>query len=280
MINRFLTLITFIFPFPRPLTSEAKARVKALNDSTEALINSARWDKSPASALEQAARIVDSEHERRRTAERKATTYLAVLAALVPVTLSIQAAEWDNKTGPAPQWLRLLILVIAVTYTAAAGWNAFKALQVAGIHVIGVHDLAKAWQGSDGPKNLAQSTAFHILASHSAINAKVTSIKVTHAHLIRAFFFFIILLLIDPVTYQLQSIGVISKAKEGCTELCSNSGASNSSQSKERTKAEAKAKVWTGVHDSQAPKPNAATNQTERSKGDSDVKVPDTKTQK
>lgn len=209
MISHLLATLAFVFPFPRPLTADQKCEAERLDGDTEALIETASWDKSPASALEQASRIMDAELERRKSAESKATTYLAVLAALVPVTLSIEAAEWDQKTGPAPEWLRLMTLIVAVIYTGAAGWYAFKALQVTGIHVVGIYDLAKAWQGSNGQQKLAISTAKHIRASHAAINAKITSIKVTHAHLIRAFLFFIVLLLLDPVAYQLQAIGVI-----------------------------------------------------------------------
>jgi hypothetical protein len=216
VISRFLAALAFVFPFARPLTLEQQAFTQRLDDDTKALINSANWEKSPASALEYASRIMDGELERRKSAEGKATTYLAVLAALVPVTLSIEAAEWDHKTGPAPEWVRLMILIVAVIYTGAAGWYAFRALQVAGVHVVGVYDLAQAWQGSNGQQKLAESTAKHIRASHAAINAKVTSIKVTHAHLIRAFLFFIALLLLDPVAYQLQAIGVIPKVEQRC----------------------------------------------------------------
>lgn len=216
MIHRFLAFLAFMFPFPLPFTVKQKADQERLDNDTKALIAKAKWDKSAGSVLEQANRIMDAEHERRKSAEGKATTYLAVLAALVPVTLSIEAAEWDHKTGPAPEWLRITILIIAVIYTAAAGWYAFRALQVQGIHVIGVYDLAKAWQAANGQQKLAESTAQHIRASHTAINYKVTAIKVTHAHLIRAFFFFIVLLLIDPVAYQLQAMDIIGKAKIEC----------------------------------------------------------------
>jgi hypothetical protein len=157
--------------------------------------------------------------------------------------------------------LRLLVLIIAVIYTAAAGWNAFKALHVRGMHVIGVYDLAKAWQGSDGPKKLAESTANHILASHSAINAKVTSIKITHDHLIRAFFFYIVLLLIDPVTYQIQSIGIISKAKDSTGEVSN-------------------ANVQTEAPKSQKTKQSVEMKKIEKPSGDCDVKAIDKKTPK
>lgn len=215
-MSRLLTIAAFFFPFARPLTAAQKALGAKLDTDTGALIDSAHWDKAPAAALEQANRIMDGELERRKNAEAKATTYLAVLAALVPVTLSIEAAEWDHKTGPAPEWLRLTILIIAVIYTAAAGWFAFRALQVSGVHVVGVYDLAKAWQTANGAQKLAESTARHIQASHGAINAKVTSIKVTHAHLIRAFFFFILLLLIDPVAFQLKAMGMIGHPASQC----------------------------------------------------------------
>jgi hypothetical protein len=209
-MSRLISFIAFIFPFAEPKSPLRIAADASLAARTDALIGSAKWDNETDVALEQANRIMDGELERRKSAEAKATTYLAVLAALVPVTLSIEAAEWEKKVGPAPEWLRLLILIIAVVYTAAAGWHAFRTLQVSGVHVIGAHDLALAWQTDSGPRRLARSTAKHITASQDAINSKVTSIKVTHEHLLRAFTFFILLLLLDPLAYQAQRLGILA----------------------------------------------------------------------
>ena len=58
--------------------------------------------KASSTALDEARRFADAEEDRRRVADQKATTYLAVVAALVPLVVTLATAVWDKKAGSAP----------------------------------------------------------------------------------------------------------------------------------------------------------------------------------
>lgn len=137
--------------------------------------------------------------ERVRTAEGKATTYLAVLAALVPIIITLQAANWEKKAGPAPDSARLFVLAVATIYIAAAGYHAFKTLQVTGFQRVGEAELVHAWRDPNPLQKVIRGTLLASRRSRNAVNAKVTRIRVTHEHLLRAFGTFILLLLLDPL---------------------------------------------------------------------------------
>ena len=196
---RWASWLDAIFPYIEPLTDEeTAAQNKSLSNDVEA-INAAEFSKEPGRALDEAQRVATAEIERARTAESKATTYLAVLAALVPLVITLQAAAWEDKSGPAPVGLKLAILSIATLYVAAAGYHAFRTLQVSGFHRVVESEITTAWQTKTPLQRLAQSTLLASRRSRDAVNAKVTRIKVTHQHLVRAFIAFVLLLSLDPV---------------------------------------------------------------------------------
>ncbi|HLL31554.1 MAG TPA: hypothetical protein VK403_11205 [Allosphingosinicella sp.] len=200
----------FVFPTISPFSPSEIASQQATLARHEAAIDAGFWSIETERALEQAQRIADGEAERRRVAESKASTYLAVLAALVPVILSIEASGWEKKTGPAPDWLRLTVLVLAIIYTAAAGRYAVSTLRVTGFHTVGVSDLSQAWRNRYPLQHLIRFTLHRTRRSQDAVNAKVTLVKLTHMHLIRAFACFIVLLLLDPIVYAGQSVGLLT----------------------------------------------------------------------
>ena len=195
-----------IFPYIEPLTDQQKKdHAEDLSNDISA-INAAKFSKDPERALDEAQRVATAEIERSRTAESKATTYLAVLAALVPLVITLQAATWEDKSGPAPEALKLSILLIATIYVAAAGYHAFRTLQVSGFQRVVERDVAAAWRTSTPLERLTKSTLLASRMSRDAVNAKVTRIKATHQHLVRAFGAFVLLLSLDPVFYGVSSI--------------------------------------------------------------------------
>jgi hypothetical protein len=196
----------FIFPTITPLSSAQKASAVAALETDKDLIEKAEWSTDANAAMEQAVRLADAEVDRRKTAESKASTYLAVLAALVPVVLSIEAAGWEKKVGPAPEWLRLSILGIAIIYTAAAGWNAVRTLQVTGFHALSAREMAQAWSQPKPVPKIVSAILKHTRDSQNAVNQKVTFVKLTHMHLMRAFGCFIALLLLDPIAYGVRGV--------------------------------------------------------------------------
>lgn len=204
-----------LFPYIEPLTAdEEQAREASLAADIEA-VKAARFDQEGERALDEAQRVASAETERVRTSEAKASTYLAVLAALVPLVITLQAATWERKSGPAPEALKLGVLALATLYVAAAGYHAFRTLRVSGFQRIGESEVAKAWRAPRPLERLARSTLLASRGSRDAVNLKVTYIKVTHEHLVRAFGAFVLLLILDPVFYALgfRSEAARSKAE-------------------------------------------------------------------
>lgn len=192
-----------VFPHIEPLTPAQEAdQTKRLQEDLAA-IRAAGWSPNEERALDEAQRICAAEMDRVRTAETKATTYLAVLAALVPVIITLQAANWEKKAGPAPDAARLTVLAIATVYVAAAGYHAFKTLQVSGFQRIGEAEVADVWRTPNPLRKLTRGTLLASRNSRDAVNAKITRIRVTHEHLLRAFGAFILLLLLDPLFYAM-----------------------------------------------------------------------------
>lgn len=193
--------VDHVFPYVEPLTPEQiEAKEKSLKADIEA-IEAAAFVKNEERALDEAQRIAAAEVERVKSAETKATTYLAVMAALVPLVITLQAATWENKSGPAPIALKLGVLIVATIYVAAAGYHAFKTLKVAGFQRVAEGEIARAWEAPRPLRRLTISTLLASRRSRDTVNAKVTFIKVTHEHLIRAFVAFVLLLLLDPACY-------------------------------------------------------------------------------
>ena len=195
--------LDIVFPYIEGLTPAERAVDEQRFQQDVAAIEAADYTTTPERALDEAQKASATEVERVRTAEGKATTYLAVLAALVPVIITLQAANWEKKAGPAPDAARLIVLAIATVYVAAAGFHAFKTLQVQGFQRIGEAEIAAAWKTQAPVPRLTRGTLLASRRSRDAVNAKVTRIRVTHEHLLRAFGTFVLLLLLDPLFYAL-----------------------------------------------------------------------------
>jgi len=212
-------LADFFFPTITPYTKEELAKHKRQLDEQLKEIDEVNWNKCPEVALEHASKLAESEAQRRRTAESKATIYLAVITALVPLVLTVQAAAWEEKVGPAPSWLRLILLAIAVMYISAAAFYAFRTLEVKGFHTLGISDLVAAWKTRKTTNRLVKSILSAVRESQSAVNAKVTQIKLTHLHMMRALLAFVCLLLIDPAFLALDNAGIVQSQVAEANDL-------------------------------------------------------------
>lgn len=196
-------ILDLVFPYIEKLTPAEQAVEDQRLQRDIAAIEAADWTRNDDRALDEAQKVSATEIERVRTAEGKATTYLAVLAALVPVIITLQAANWEKKAGPAPDAARLFVLAVATVYVAAAGYHAFKTLQVSGFQRVGEAEIAAAWKTQNPLRRLTRGTLLATRRSRNAVNAKITRIRVTHEHLLRAFGTFVLLLLLDPLFYAM-----------------------------------------------------------------------------
>lgn len=196
-------VLDFIFPYIEKLTPEQQAAEDQRLQSDIVAIEAADYSINDERALDEAQKVSAIEMDRVRTAEGKASTYLAVLAALVPLIITLQAANWEKKAGPAPDAVRLFVLAVATIYIAAAGYHAFKTLQVQGFQRVGEAEIAAAWRTRNPLRKLTRGTLLATRRSRNAVNDKITRILVTHAHLLRAFAMFVLLLLLDPLFYAM-----------------------------------------------------------------------------
>lgn len=187
----------FFWPILVPATADfERTEAKRLTrDKTS--ITKLDLSKATGAALDEARRFTDAEEDRRRVADQKATTYLAVVAALVPLVVTLSTAVWDKKAGSAPTWVNMLVLGIAVAYASKAGLHAFQVLEVAASHRIGISDFAEAWKKTDPDHELAREILRCGRMNQAGVNKKVTGIKMAHAFLLRAFMTFAGLLMFN-----------------------------------------------------------------------------------
>jgi hypothetical protein len=184
------------------------AQTQALEQEEQqhiAAINSAVFSTEAAVALDQARRIDESEEERRKTAEAKASSFLLVLAALVPLLTYLETSIWDAKVGTAPKWVTLIILAGAVAYLAAAAFWAMRTVSVDVYHTIGVTDLLRIMVAPAPKEALAQETLIHARRNQNTINAKVSCVSMTHQFMLRGVLAFCALLLVQ-VAFELAHI--------------------------------------------------------------------------
>lgn len=187
----------FFWPWLEDMTPAQKKKLEDDLKRDEARIEGLDFGKEPEVALEEARRLADSEAERRRGTDQKAATYLPLVAALIPLVLTLVSALWEKKAGSAPIWLNMVLLGLAVAYTASAGHWAFRELKVSVSHEAGISDFEKAWAAPYPSQTLARRLLFHTRRNSKGVNWKVTCIKMAHEYLLRAFLTFSLLLLVN-----------------------------------------------------------------------------------
>lgn len=196
-MSRFTDLRDVILPLlDRPgaetLRAQETRRARDL-----ACIDAQGWSAHTDVALEEARRIFDAEMARRASADSKATTYMAVIAALVPIGLSVQGAVVEGKIGSAPSWLNLTILAIGMLYVIGAGLWAFRVLKVSAAARTDVPDVQEAWRRRDPRIHVVRATLKAARMNWSGVNEKINGIRMAHEYLMRAFLVFAMLLIVN-----------------------------------------------------------------------------------
>lgn len=155
-----------------------------------------------------AKQLAEDEDARRRGAEARASTYLLVIAALIPLLTYLEGTVWGQTFGQAPRWMSLMVLGVAVLYLLGAGRWAFRTLRVAAYDRIDGSDLVAISAQTQPP--FTEALAKKILTANrrnrDAVNAKVTGIKMCHLFLEFAIRWFGILLLLQIVWYLVSLV--------------------------------------------------------------------------
>lgn len=196
-MNRLAALVHIFWPWLEKRSAEEARRLEERRASDAARIAALNISRAPTIALDEIRRLADSEAERRRGTEQKAATYLPLVAALIPLILTVVGALWEKKAGSAPIWANMLLLGLAVAYTAAAGWWAFRVLKVATSHEPGLGDFEISLKSEHPTAALAGRLLLHTRRNQDGINWKVSCIMMAHEFLLRAFLAFSFLLALN-----------------------------------------------------------------------------------
>jgi hypothetical protein len=196
-------LTDYVWPTLAPMT--AAERQSAATELTQELaaIEVCSFGASGGSALEAAKKLAEDEEARRLGAEARASTYLLVIAALIPLLTYLEGTVWGQTFGQAPRWLSLTVLGVAILYLLGAGRWAFWTLGVAAYDRIDASDLvALAGQAqSTFEEAFAKKLLVVTRRNRDAVNRKVTGIKMCHLFLRFAVRWFGLLLLLQIVWY-------------------------------------------------------------------------------
>lgn len=192
-----MNLLELIWPELQTLTAQERKEQEAGYQQDATSIRAANWDADTDAALEEARRLDDAESDRRKTADGKASIYLAAVTALAPVLASLLPSIWSDKSTIAYSIVSLAIFFLATLYLFRAGIWAFETLRVSTTSRVDASDLASMWCKTDPKPELVQKLLLAVRYNHSGTNRKVSCIKMTHAFLLRAFLSFILLLIVQ-----------------------------------------------------------------------------------
>jgi hypothetical protein len=156
----------------------------------------------PTAVTEEAQRLHREEDDRRRGADARASTYLLVVGALVPLLTYLEGTVWGQSFGPAPRWLSLVVLGLAVLYLIGAGRWALHTLRVGAYHRVDVGDVVKATQIPETSSlTLLKQGLIATRRNRGPVNDKISGIIMAHLFLGRAVTWFGALLLLQVFWY-------------------------------------------------------------------------------
>lgn len=200
MIRR---LTDFVWPTLTPLTATERRIAETELVQELAVIQGCSFAATGGQAFEAAKKLAEDEEARRVGAEARASTYLLVIAALIPLLTYLEGTVWGQTFGQAPRWMSLTVLGVAILYLLGAGRWAFWTLGVAAYDRIDASDLV-AIAGQAKPtfeEALAKKILVVTRRNRDAVNRKVTGIKMCHLFLRFAVRWFGLLLLLQIVWY-------------------------------------------------------------------------------
>lgn len=174
---------------------------KAERDADLDDINAANWALNTELALAEAERIYLAEADRRRTAETKATTYLVLVTALVPILVSIQTSLWEKKAGPAPMEVSLSVTIIALVYMSRAGFYLLRVIATSQSYRVDTPDILHFWRKSDRRQALVREKLSAARLTQDEVNRKVSYVRAAQLNLYNAAVALAILLAVNSIWY-------------------------------------------------------------------------------
>lgn len=201
MLTVFKRIAYAMLPLPEADGRRSREHTAARAEATVADVEATDWSSHVEVALAEAVRITADETARRQGADTKSSTYLVVVAALVPIVAAIQVAVWEGKAGPAPKWASLAIAEMATVYMALGGFWAFRALKVTVVECVDVEDVVAAWRRRDPRIELVRRMLTGARKTRAAIDEKLSRMLLAQDCLFRGFVALVTLLLLNAAWY-------------------------------------------------------------------------------
>ena len=196
-MNKWIDILWPILESDKCAEKTAKQRREDDLDS----IDRANWEEVEP-VLEEARRLWDLEMSRRKTAERKATIYLAALAAMLPLTGTL-ASVHSEHIHASSQWqlwvLLCSILVVAPFYLKTLAWS-FKTIERSTHHQLGVSELLAAREKVNAEAILCKAILKCVVNDRRATNDKVTSMAMAHAFCRNFISLYVFLFFLNAIT--------------------------------------------------------------------------------
>lgn len=159
-------------------------------------IGKADWDPIDP-VLEEARALALRDDERRKSADTKATIYLAVLAAIVPMTAAL-AKEFYTISRTFDAWFFIVVVMLFLlgsSYMLAAGIWAFRTIRVIAYHRLDVAELTKLPENGELNLELCREVLRCVKRNQTPINDKTTRLIMAHEFLLRLFILYVVLVL-------------------------------------------------------------------------------------
>lgn len=164
------------------------------------------FSKSANLLLDEARRLYDHELGRKTTADNKAGIYIATVTALFSLLASVTPIIFKGEAATTTVVLSALCMVVGLLNLMRAAIWAQKVLKVNAFHLLGWQDLIQCSKSKDAPLKLAKEILTALRINYDLTNEKVTYIKMTHALMVSASFWLILLLGIQLVGFALPHV--------------------------------------------------------------------------
>lgn len=142
--------------------------------------------------IEEAHRLLDAEAERRKSAEARANTYLAIAGVLIPLVAAAMPSALQKPDDAIITTVTLGMVLLAGSYLLQSARWAFRCLEVGVSARVDAIDLFNIWSTDERKTDLARNHLKCVRADRKRVNHKVTCVKMAHAFAIRAFAVFLL----------------------------------------------------------------------------------------
>ena len=177
-----------------------------------AAIKATIWKKE---VLDQARSLDQEEKDRKQVADTKASVYLAVIAAIVPILSSLGAdffVTGFTTLSPAHQAVTLFLFILGTSYFMASGLWAFRTLAVSVHHRVDVTELLDVNKEMKTEEALIRNILLATRRNRDGVNKKISYIVMTYKFLIRTFIVFTLLILVMVLWESLIAISDFAAA--------------------------------------------------------------------